>query len=870
MTCIMISKLTYQRSRDHASSVAEEQSLFIAKSEDHGTASSRPASHILFSLFSETAKPSQYTEMDIDKDSYTKLIILILQFLDEENYKESLHLLEQESKIFFNVNYFGETIVNGEWEKAEEYLSSFTKLNDNRYSMKLFFEIRKQKYYEASVRNDQAEDVNVLWPDLKFFLDFQDENYEELADLIDLKNFRDNEHLSRNVNKESARAISWGDLKSLVEQNPTLQDKLIFPRLNQSGLLSIITLICPNPGKKTSIKEELIYLILQFLDEENLKGTCHKLEQESKIFFNMNYFGEFVISGEWDKAVKYLSAFTMPDDNQHSAKIFFTLEKQKYLANLGRNDQVQAIKILPNDLQDNFLYEYMDAASLRANLCDVLKESVKSNPILQDKLKFPAMDKSRLLTILKKIMDWWIPHCANSTTDLYKRNISLVNIPKVPYLCREPMIVVNSHCQEASALPGPNGLVFHDSSCCNDVSLQAGMKSSEKYGSRDNAYLADANSGVYGKSTGKLAEINDPSECQTLVLPDTSLTGGVTRLMYSCSGDFILALTQNATHKLWRWYCDDQHSSSKATANVEPQLYQPSSGLIMTNEIGTQPENALSCFSLKDPYLFSASGGKISIFNLETFERLSTFGSPPPSTTYFTFLMQNIFAIGLDDSILIRCFDSKKTIAHLKGHQKRITCLAFSQNLNVLVSSGADAQLCVWSTNGWEKLASKFLLSKGEMLECPVVNHIEFHQDQIHLLAVHERNIHIYEAPTLNHSMQWVPQESDLPITYATYSCDGQSIFVSFKNGCIKVLVAATLYLRCRINVTAYIPPGLSSEVYPIVIAAHPFQPNNIALGLTDGRVHVLEPLESEGEWGISPQPKDGEGLSTASCSAVL
>ena len=58
----------------------------------------------------------------------------------------------------------------------------------------------------------------------------------------------------------------------------------------------------------------------------------------------------------------------------------------------------------------------------------------------------------------------------------------------------------------------------------------------------------------------------------------------------------------------------------QASTNVEPQLYQPSSGLIMTNEIGTQPENALSCFSLKDPYLFSASGGKISIFNLETFE----------------------------------------------------------------------------------------------------------------------------------------------------------------------------------------------------------------------------------------------------------
>ena len=92
----------------------------------------------------------------------------------------------------------------------------------------------------------------------------------------------------------------------------------------------------------------------------------------------------------------------------------------------------------------------------------------------------------------------------------------------------------------------------------------------------------------------------------------------------------------------------------QASANVEPQLYQPSSGLIMTNEIGTQPENALSCFSLKDPYLFSASGGKISIFNLETFEvndknicnlcscvicvKLFTFSGGIISTFFFLFI----------------------------------------------------------------------------------------------------------------------------------------------------------------------------------------------------------------------------------------
>jgi periodic tryptophan protein 2 len=116
-------------------------------------------------------------------------------------------------------------------------------------------------------RNDQAEAVNVLRLDSKLFLDFQDENNEELADLIDLKNFRDNEHLSWNVNTASARTKSWGDLKSLVEQNPILQDKIIFPRLNQSGLLSIIKLTCPNPGKKTSIKviNSLFFLSLSSL-----------------------------------------------------------------------------------------------------------------------------------------------------------------------------------------------------------------------------------------------------------------------------------------------------------------------------------------------------------------------------------------------------------------------------------------------------------------------------------------------------------------------------------------------------------------------------------------------------------------------------
>jgi hypothetical protein len=61
----------------------------------------------------------------------------------------------------------------------------------------------------------------------------------------------------------------------------------------------------------------------------------------------------------------------------------------------------------------------------------------------------------------------------------------------------------------------------------------------------------------------------------------------------------------------------------QATASLQPQLWQPSSGILMTNDIGdTNPEDAVSCFALSknDSYVMSASGGKISLFNMMTFK----------------------------------------------------------------------------------------------------------------------------------------------------------------------------------------------------------------------------------------------------------
>ncbi|MQM19035.1 hypothetical protein Taro_052035 [Colocasia esculenta] len=78
-------------------------------------------------------------------------------------------------------------------------------------------------------------------------------------------------------------------------------------------------------------RRELVFLILQFLDEEKFKETIHKLEQESGFFFNMKHFEDLVQAGEWDELEKYLGGFTKVEGNLHSMRIFFEIRKQKYL-----------------------------------------------------------------------------------------------------------------------------------------------------------------------------------------------------------------------------------------------------------------------------------------------------------------------------------------------------------------------------------------------------------------------------------------------------------------------------------------------------------------------------------------------------------
>ncbi|EXB29178.1 Protein TOPLESS [Morus notabilis] len=393
----------------------------------------------------------------------------------------------------------------------------------------------------------------------------------------------------------------------------------------------------------------------------------------------------------------------------------------------------------------------------------------------------------------------------------------------------------------------------------------------------------------------KIPDIGDPSLLKPLRLPDSGTAAKVVRLMYTNNGLTLLALTANAVHKLWKWHRSDRNPSGKATAYVTPQLWQPPNGTLMTNDINDSkpPEESAACIALSknDSYVMSASGGKVSLFNMMTFKVMTTFMPPPPAATFLAFHPQdnNIVAIGMEDSTIqiynVRV-DEVKT--KLKGHQTRITGLAFSQTLNVLVSSGADAQmsghmrmdcirnevirskvgvapiedkLCMWSIDGWEKKKTRFIQAPvGWQSPLSGETKVQFHNDQTHLLVTHESQIGVYDGK-LECLRSWYPKDAlAAPISSAIYSCDGLMVYVAFCDGAIGVLDADNIRLRCRIAPSAYMPSGAlsSNPVYPMVVAAHPSDPNQIALGMTDGTVHVVEPSDIELKWGGTPSQDNG------------
>ncbi|KAI4376676.1 hypothetical protein MLD38_014413 [Melastoma candidum] len=1120
----------------------------------------------------------------VDDLSKTRSWKFSRRFLDEEKFRETVHKLEQESGFFFNMRHFEDLVTNEEWDEVEKYLSGFTKVDDNRYSMKIFFEIRKQKYLEALDKQDRAKAVEILMKDLKVFSVFNEDLFKEITLLLTLENFRENEQLSKYGDSKSARNIMLAELKKLIEANPLFRDKLQFPTLKNSRLRTLINQslnwqhqLCKNPRANPDIKT-------LFVDHScgQPNGAHAPSPVTNPLLGAIPKAGAFPplaahapfqptaaalptpLAG-WMASptpLPYPSASAGPiglapqstpgilnhprtPPTNNSVMDYQTADSEHVLKRsrpFGISDEVSnlPVNILPvtysaqnhgqssyssDDLPRNVIMTLIQGSPVKSMDFHPLQQSlllVGTN--MGDVMVWEVGSRTRIA--LRNFKVWELETCSTalqvSLANDYTASVNRVmwspdgNLFGVAYSRHMVHLYaynggddIRNHLEIEAHVGSVNDLAFsypnkqlcvitcgedrtikvwdaitgtkqhtfegHDApvysicphhkeniqfifSTAVDGKIKAWLydnigsrvdydapghsstmmaysadgrrlfscgtnKEGESYlvewnesegavkrmfhglGKRSggvvqfdttkNRFLAagdefmikfwdmdnvnmlsstDANSGlpaspcvrfnkegillavstsdnsikilanadgvrllrtlenrsfdpsrassgaimkpptlaVFPPGTAsvgpslvrptagptivgvndsladvkpriadessdksriwKLTEINEPTQCRSLKLPDSVPASMVPRLIYTNTGLAILALASNAAHKLWKWQKNERNTNGKATTSVTPQLWQPPSGILMTNDISdTNPEDSVPCFALSknDSYVMSASGGKISLFNMMTFKTMTKFMPPPPAATFLAFHPQdnNVIAIGMEDSTIqiynVRV-DEVKT--KLKGHQKRITGLAFSNVLNILVSSGADSQLCVWSTDGWEKQTSKVLQMPTGRGAAPLAEtRVQFHLDQIHLLVVHETQIAIYEAPKLECLKQWVTREASGPITHATYSCDGQLIYVSFEDGSVGVLTTSTLRFRCRINPAAYIPSNPSLKVHPLVIAAHPYEANQFALGLNDGSVYVLEPLESEGKWGTSPPLENGAGPSNAS-----
>nr|GMD97003.1 topless-related protein 3-like isoform X1 [Ipomoea batatas] len=356
----------------------------------------------------------------------------------------------------------------------------------------------------------------------------------------------------------------------------------------------------------------------------------------------------------------------------------------------------------------------------------------------------------------------------------------------------------------------------------------------------------------------QLTEIVDPIQCRMVSMPEC-FDAKVAQILYTKSGVGILALSSDGIHKQWKWHY--QNPSRKATANSVPQHWQTYSGLHVS---GVNLEKVVPCIALPNDgsFVALAAGGKVALSDMETFEEKATFMCQSASTFLaFHPRHNNILAIGMEDSTInIYNVWEKEVRVNLKGHQKRITGLTFSTNLKMLVSSGADTQLCAWSVDTWEMRISVQIQLPASELEVPSSDtHVMFNADQLRLLVTHETQLAVYDASKMECISQWIPHDClYAPISSATYSCNNQLVYASFKDGNIGVFDANnpnSLKLRCRIAPSAYLSRPVSNRegVYAVVIAAHPHKPNQLAVGLTNGSIKVIEPLKYEGEWGISP-----------------
>ncbi|KAL0324138.1 UNVERIFIED_CONTAM: protein TOPLESS-RELATED PROTEIN 2 [Sesamum calycinum] len=902
-----------------------------------------------------------------------ELVFLILQFLDEEKFKETVHKLEQESGFFFNMKYFEDQVQAGEWDDVERYLSGFTKVEDNRYSMKIFFEIRKQKYLEALdslnwqhqlCKNPRPNpDIKTLFTDhtcassngtrvgpptnaplagpvpkpgvfpplgghgpfqsvvspppsaIAGWMSSPNPPMPHAAvaaappGLVQapssapfLKHPRtpplagpgmeyqtaDSEHLMKRLRAGQPDEVSFsGSTHAPNIYSPDDLPKTVVRSLSQgSNVMSLdfhpqqqtVLLVGTNVGDisiwEVGSRERLALKTFKVWEISACSMPFQTtLVKDATISVNRCVWGPdgSILGVAFSKHIVQIYTYNPAGELRQHLEVdahtggvndiaFAHPNKQLCIVTCGDD---KTIKVW-DAVAGRRLYTFEGHEAPVYSVCPHYKENIQQ---LMGKIKAWLYDS------LGSRVDYdapglWCTTMAYSAdgTRLFSCGTSkkikfwdMDNTNMLTYtdadggLPASPRLRFNKEGSLLAVTTSDNGIkVLANGDGQRMLRMLETRSLDGARGLSEAVNVKPAIAGALGPIANVSASASPAVDRSDRIQQPMSL-GNLATMESSRAAD-VKPRILDTTDKLKSWKLPEISDSSqlktlklpdplvasKSSASSVPQLWQPNNGALMSNDLNDAKPNDDSVAS-----------------------------------TYLAFHPQdnNIIAIGMEDSTIqiynVRV-DEVKT--KLKGHQTRITGLAFSQSLNILVSSGADAQLCVWSIDGWEKKKSRPIQAPpGHPTPLVGETRVQFHNNQLHLLVVHESQIAVCDAQ-LECLRSWYPRDSlSAPISSAIYSCDGLSIFTGFCDGAIGIFDADSLSLRCRIAPSAYISSSLSSNggAFPVVIAAHPSDPNQFALGMSDGAVHVVEPSDGETKWGGSTSQDNGAVPSIPSSSAL-